>query len=296
MARLLNEAGYRTRNGSAFTDTTVDRLLRDPTAKGMRRANYTRSTGEKKKWILKIAAYLAEADATLAGKNELLLSLESEDGKLRTEREKLYRLYQADQLSPESFGERDRPLEARLRQIETERPRLQGEIDFMKIQHLSSAEIVSEARDLYSRWGDLAFEEKRRIVETIVDRIVVGKGEINFDLCYLPEETRSGSGCPSTTELPGGGFGPEKFALRIVNGFLQSLGRSGGRSLRRFSTRAARLSCERPRRKDQPHCALARTAKGVGLVETRSLRDAGKFRSAGYPKRSLAEVIQMCCA
>lgn len=282
VARLMNEAGYRTRNGSLFSDTTVDRLLRDPTAKGIRRANYTKSTGDKKHWVMKpedewvltpveaivsaelwqqcnallderrakgkrpgkrpvhlfagvtlcecggkmyppsntpkyvcqkcrnkipmvdlegifqeqlkefflspadLAGYLAQADETITAKTELLESLETDRNELRRQMEKTYQLYMADGISVDGFRQTYGPLEERAKQLDDELPRLQAEVDYLKIQHLSRDEVLAEAKDLYSRWGDLTSEEKQKIVEAVVDRLVVGKDDVAIDLCYVP--------------------------------------------------------------------------------------------------------------
>ena len=62
----------------------------------------------------------------------------------------------------------------------------QAEVDLLKIDHLSADHVVSEARDLYSRWPRLEREEKHRIIESITEKIVIGRGEIDITLCHLP--------------------------------------------------------------------------------------------------------------
>lgn len=285
VARVLNQAGHRTRNGAKFTDTTIGRLLRDSTAKGLHRANYTKSLGDNKKWVLKnqedwvitpvepiisedlwdhcnfildeqekkhkkptrkavhlftgvvychcnggdkkmyvpsnspkyichkcrnkigtsdlegifhqqlkdfffsseeVGNYLTKADQMIKDKEEVLNTLIEEEKKLRAEMDKIYRLYIDDKVTSEGFGERYKPMEERLKQINDQIPELQGEIDFLKIQYLSSDQILNEARDLYSRWPDLQPTEKRKIIENITDRIVINQDEIDIHLCYLP--------------------------------------------------------------------------------------------------------------
>ncbi|MEW6417255.1 MAG: recombinase family protein [Nitrospirota bacterium] len=52
-ARIINEKGYRLRSGAKFSKTAIKRILTDPTHKGMKRANYSKSKGNKKSWVLK---------------------------------------------------------------------------------------------------------------------------------------------------------------------------------------------------------------------------------------------------
>lgn len=303
VARLLNERGHRTRNGSKFSDTTVERLLRDPTAKGIRRSNYTRTSDSSKAWKLKpesewvlhgveaiisedlwaecngildaqrtkgkrptrkvvhlfagvtfcacngkmyvpsntpkyvcytcrnkipvgdleavyheqiksfffssteIAAHLERTDATIKEKAELLGVMEAERAKLGREVDRLYDLYQSGAIDKRGFGEKYKPLTERVEQLDDEIPAAQAALDVLKISHLSHEALVTEAQDLYSRWPTFPAEEKRRIVEVITERIVVGKGEVEINLLYTPPTgpAPSGGGTPSNsggTQVP----------------------------------------------------------------------------------------------
>ncbi|MDD5544303.1 MAG: hypothetical protein PHX83_14130, partial [Acidobacteriia bacterium] len=133
-----------------------------------------------------ILKYLEQADKTIKEKQELLDTLEKEQQHLTADMDRVFHLYMNDQLSMEGFGKQHKPMEARLKQLEDEIPRLQGEIDFLKIRHLSSDQNLAEAKDLYSRWPELQQEEKRKVIENITEKVVIGKDDVTIELAYIP--------------------------------------------------------------------------------------------------------------
>lgn len=141
------------------------------------------------------------------------------------------------------MGERHQPIEV----LEAEIPRLQGDIDFLKIQHLSREEAVSEAEDLYRRWEDLSREDRRVIVQAIVKRVTVGKDEIEITLSCRSGQTP----CASAASRDGDNSCPHPWGCVVI-----SAGRSGvglrnpsARSLRRCEIGVDRLLAQpKPRR------------------------------------------------
>ena len=88
-----------------------------------------------------------------------------------------HELYLAKQISVEGFGDLYKPLEQRLTQLQSELPKLEAEIDMMKVNNVSADEVLSETNQLYARWPQLPAENKRKIVEGILQKAVIGPGD-----------------------------------------------------------------------------------------------------------------------
>src|SRR5262249_22080054 len=95
----------------------------------------------------RIAAYLQQANATLAEKGGLLDLQQTALQKVQEEIGRVYKLYQEGRVDSAAFGNFYKPLEERKKQIESDLPRLQAEIDVCKISTLSAQEVASEAQN-----------------------------------------------------------------------------------------------------------------------------------------------------
>ena len=100
--------------------------------------------------------------------------------------DKVYQLYINDKITVDGFGERYKPMETRLSQLQEGIPKLEAQVDFLKVNFLSSDQIFNEAKNLANFWPGMVFANKRQVIENVVEKITLGKSEIHIDLFYLP--------------------------------------------------------------------------------------------------------------
>jgi site-specific DNA recombinase len=134
----------------------------------------------------KIVSHLSQATESMKEKEKLLATHEQKIQKLRDEMAKTHRLFLDGHVTPQGFGQFYKPAEEQLNQLVKELPKLQAELDYLKVNHLSADALVKEADALYGRWPSLPADEKRKIAESLCEKITIGRGEIDITLSYLP--------------------------------------------------------------------------------------------------------------
>jgi len=283
VARLLNEKGYRTRGGTKFSDTSVDRLLRDTTAKGIHRRNYSKSRGKGLQWDFKDSSewvynevesivsvdlwescnnYLDQQRAKIRKsrgktvkhlfsgilkchcgtsmypynskstyrckkcKNKMQIEImedifkaqltefltkptdlkttlsqvneQASDkkrqldilnaDKLKTEKamDKILNLYMEEALTVDSFKEKYSPLEEQVKALKNSIEELENDLQFLEISDTQIEKIVSKGKSVAESWSSLSQENKRQVIESITEKIIVSENSIDISFTYAP--------------------------------------------------------------------------------------------------------------
>ncbi|MBI5767659.1 MAG: recombinase family protein [Verrucomicrobia bacterium] len=145
----------------------------------------------------RIMAAFETARQNVADKESRLNSHRLEVQKVRDEMNRTHRLYLDGQIPHDSFGSFHQPQVERLRQLQDELPRIEAELDHIKVQDISADQVLREVRALYARWPEMQVEEKRRIVQSLLERITIGPNEIDIKFSHLPssEELTNSQQC-----------------------------------------------------------------------------------------------------
>lgn len=133
-----------------------------------------------------VEGYLKGAHDALAERERRFEMLKTQQTDVDRQIDALFSLHHDGEIPTEGFGARYDPLYARQKEMETQVAQAEAELDLLKVENLSSDHILMEGQTLADRWPKLAREDKRRIVEDLVNEITIGDDEVSIDLLYFP--------------------------------------------------------------------------------------------------------------
>jgi site-specific DNA recombinase len=134
----------------------------------------------------RVSQHLKEADRNLSDKTAALEAHRREIQKVRDEMARTHRLYLDGGITTQGFGEFYKPAEERLNQLRAELPRLEADVDLLKVNKLSTDDVVHESATLHERWPSMASDDRRKVVEALIEKVVIGDGEIDITYSSLP--------------------------------------------------------------------------------------------------------------
>ena len=279
---FLNGKGLRLRNNAKFGKTTVKRILTDSVYKGLKRANYSKSKGNKKSWKLKdkkdwvffevepiispdkweainnlikqigsrypseplflgkyafsgllrcscgskMYAYyykgvhysckkcrlkLTEPVLTQHLKDglqqisihpeQLMHSTEQEDLQIQEKeilltnmRQELSRIpnktesliYRQKNLSDEDFKKLYASLKETDRQLQTQIPQVEQEVDHLKMTKHGRQQLLTHVTDLSTLWDSFNEDTRIKLIKELVNKVTVSRNLLTFEYFYLP--------------------------------------------------------------------------------------------------------------
>jgi hypothetical protein len=161
VAKLLNDLGYRTRNSSLFSDTTIDRLLRDTTAKGIRIEQ-----GKEIKVEAIITNEIWEKANNFLGQKQTKTPIHLFVGFVFCDC--------GGKMIVPSSSDKYVCLDCKKK------------IGCEDLEEIFSSQLGNLENNLFESWQYLTHKEKRIIVEQITNTIIIQRTEINIEFSYQP--------------------------------------------------------------------------------------------------------------
>jgi len=134
----------------------------------------------------RVAEHLQAAGRNLVEKSSSLEIHKREIQKTRDEMHQTHQLYLNKQISGDGFRDLFAPAEERMKQLQTELPKLETEVNSLRVRKFSADDVLQEANSMYDRWPKMAFETKRKIAESLVAKIVISETDIHVSFLYDP--------------------------------------------------------------------------------------------------------------
>ncbi|NVK52475.1 MAG: recombinase family protein [Flavobacteriaceae bacterium] len=143
--------------------------------------------------------YFERIKNLITTKEQELTILKRKKNKLNEKIEQLLELHVRGQIKTEAFHSYHAEPYEQVVQINQSIIELEGEILGFSTSKASTDTILQEAQNLYEKWETLNRDQKRSIIEIIVDKIIVGKDDIEINLYkllpdgYIPSSLENGT-------------------------------------------------------------------------------------------------------
>ena len=123
---------------------------------------------------------LSHTEQRLADKERQLAAHRQEVQDVRDKMSQTHQLYLAGQIALDDFASYHKPLADRASQLQAETPKLEAEVDFLRIRAISTGAVQAEVDSLHANWPHTPAENKRRIIEGVVEKLVIHPADIEI--------------------------------------------------------------------------------------------------------------------
>ncbi|REE80699.1 site-specific DNA recombinase [Lutibacter oceani] len=126
--------------------------------------------------------YFKQSENQLKSKNIELEILKKKQNEIQSEIKSILDLHLKGQIPTEAFEEYHKKPYEQSQQLKEHIIKLENEITNDTIHKKSTDFIIKNSKNIYEKWSTYKRDKKREIIDAVIENIVIGENEINFNL------------------------------------------------------------------------------------------------------------------